>query len=56
MEMGERLQLSSHEVRSFLLAGERNADGASGDQNGSEQNNDQKQAGARGSEGSSLVG
>lgn len=55
-EIGERLQLSPQEVRSFLLAGERNADDASGGHDGSDQSHEEQKTGADDSEqGSSAT-
>lgn len=54
-EIGERLQLSPQEVRSFLLAGERNADDALEDNTRSDQGNDDQRTDDRDSEQSSLA-
>lgn len=55
-EIGERLQLSSQEVRSFLLAGERNADEPESDTQRSDQNNDQYATSSVNSEQGALTG
>ena len=55
-EIGERLQLSPQEVRSFLLAGERNADEPENDTQRSDQNNDQHTTSSTDSEQGSLAG
>lgn len=55
-EIGERLQLSPQEVRSFLLAGERNADEPENDTQRSDQNNDQYATSSLDSEQGSLAG
>ncbi|MGK4066796.1 hypothetical protein GMA10_12520 [Kocuria koreensis] len=54
-EIGERLQLSPQEVRSFLLAGERNADDDKGDTERPGQNNDQHTTSTSGSEEGALT-
>lgn len=54
-EIGERLQLTPQEVRSFLLAGERNADDDTGATDRSDQNADQKSTDTSGSEETALT-
>ena len=55
-EIGQRLQLSPQEVRSFLLAGERNTDEEpENNTDRSDQNNDQHTTNTSGSEQSALT-
>ncbi len=54
-EISQRLQLSPQEVRSFLLAGERNVDDPQKDTQRSDQNTDEPTTTARGSEEGALT-